>query len=565
MHISTSVAAGLLLLLGTGLFAALSCSRALLAQIGPAPGLTCIVLAGVAAGVLALGCRLCVAEGLVSWSPYLDQWHAEISGVAVPLSHGTLGLRDLVAGNNEHRVILTRAVALCVMMLDGCWDNRVLVVVNYMLESLAVAWVCILAWGLLGWAKGSVVCVAALLPMLLVCDWETVVSSNQMQFVFMAVGSVIAFSIVHDYSLGSMRSWAALAVAVLMLGSMASGFLTALSMAATGVIVAHVERRAVGRVVGFCGVCAAVAAVGWMTRVDFTALYPIYAKSVGAWLKAFLMYASWPLPANLLGFLGLWAPWGVLVSTALWRRKLPPLATFAMGLGIWGLLQACALGWARAGFVGLVSSRYTEFLGWGFVANAASIAVLFRGVGATRMGRVVPWAVIATWMAAVGGSEIWRSQVIYDPFLVDFRSQTREHEERLGTFMRTDDARVIESVNFPRIPYVSELMIPVLRDPLVQPLLPAPLRRDLVRDRQPDFLSHVEDGPLNFVAIHMLTYGPGLVGVGLALLVGAFMLAHRPAPGWMAEKGGVPMGRVRAPVMPQRPGRLQAWAKRGPL
>ncbi len=546
-------------LLGIGVFTVFASLRALRAQLRPtAPGLKCLLLAGVAAAALTFGCRLCVAEGLVSWSPYLDQWHAEISGVAVPLAHGTLSLRDLVAGNNEHRVILTRAVALGVMIVDGSWDNRVLVVVNFMLESLAVAWVCVLAWGSMGWVRGSVVCAAALLPMLLVCDWETIVSSNQMQFVFMAFGSVIGLSLAHDYSLRSVGSWAAIAAAVLMLGSMASGLLTALSMAVTGLIVAYVERRGSGRVAGFCAVCVAIAAAGWLTRVEFTALYPIYATSAAGWMKAFLMYASWPLPPNVLGFLGLWAPWGVLLSVTLWRRKRLPLAAFAIGLGTWALLQSCALGWARAGFLGLVSSRYTEFLGWGFVANAASIVTLFSGVGKTRAARAVTWATIAAWMAAVGGSEVWRSHVIYNPHLEDFRDQTREHEQRLGTFMRTGDARVIESVSFPHIPYVANQIIPVLRDAAVQPLLPAPLRRDLVRERQSSLLPLVKDGPLNFLAIHVLGYGPRFVGTGIALLVGACLLARRPVDGALGLRVPPLMERGPASAWPRRPGRSRA-------
>jgi hypothetical protein len=558
MHISKSVAAGMILLLGTCAFASFASLRALFRQLGGARDLRYLVLAGAAAGALTFGCRLCVAEGLVSWAPYLDQWHAEISGVAVPLAHGTLSLGDLAAGNNEHRVILTRAVALGVILLDGSWDNRILVVVNFMLESFVVAWVCILAWGSLGWARGSVVCAAAILPMLLVCDWETVVSSNQMQFVFMAFGSVIGLSLVHDYSLRSLRSWAAIAVAGVMLGSMASGFLTALSMAATGLVSAYAGRLGLRRVAGFCLVCIALAAVGWLTRVEFTALYPIYAKGVGSWLKAFLMYAAWPLPPDILGFLGLWSPWAVLLARTLWRRKIEPLAVFGIGLGIWALLQSCALGWARAGFLGLVSSRYTEFLGWGFVANAASIAILFRGLGATRLRQIASWSVIAMWMAAVGGSEAWRSHVTFGPYLEDFRRQTREHEQRLGTFMRADDSRVIESVSFPRIPYLSEQIIPVLRDPEVQPLLPAPLRRDLVRDRQPDLLPHVKDGPLNFLAIHVLGYGPQFVGTGVAVLLGVFMLVRRP--GLKAAREDIPS--ISAgdsfSVLPRRPSRSRA-------
>jgi hypothetical protein len=240
------------------------------------------------------------------------------------------------------------------------------------------------------------------------------------------------------------------------------------------------------------------------------------------------------------------------------RRRLEPLATFGIGLGIWALLQSCALGWARAGFSGLVSSRYTEFLGWGFVANAASIAVLARGPGATRVGRVVPWAVIAIWMSAVGGSEIWRSRVIYDPYLETFRDQTREHERRLGTFMRTGDASVIESVAFPRIPYMAAQIIPVLRDTLVQPLLPAPLRRDLVRDRQPELLPGVRDGPLSFLAIHVLGCGPPVAGAGVALLVGAFMLSRRAAAKARLGDSPSPTGTVPASVLPRRPGRYRA-------
>jgi hypothetical protein len=558
MHISTSVAAGIAMLLGVGGFAAFASIRTLLGQFGrEAPGLGSLLTAGLGAGLLAFGCRLCVAEGFVSWSPYLDQWHAEIGGVAVPLAHGTLGLGDLVAGNNEHRVILTRAVALGIIMIDGSWDNRVLVVVNYLLESAAIAWVCVLSWGSAGWARGSIIAAAAFLPMLLVCDWETVVSSNQMQFVFMAVGSVVGLSLAHDYSLRSWGSWAALACAVLMLASMASGFLTALSLAASGLIVAHAGRRGVRTVAGFCAVCAGIGAVGWLTRVEFTALYPIYAKGVGSWMKAFLMYAAWPLPPNLLGFSLLWAPWGALLAYTLWKRRVERLATFGIGLGIWALLQSCALGWARAGFLGLVSSRYTEFLGWGFVANAACAAVGIGCLDARRVSRVVPWTAIVLWLAAVGGTEAWRSHAIYRPFLEVFREQTREHEQRLGTFMRTMDPSAIEGVEFPRIPYAASQMLPILRDPLVQPLFPAPLRRDLVRDRDPQLLFDTHDGPLNFVAIRVLGSGPwwGISGAALLFAVG---MRERNRTDAFGLAGPSVREIVRASASPRRPGRSQA-------
>lgn len=498
-----------------------------------------LAVAACGAGLLAFGLRLSVAGGHVSWAPYLDQWGAEISGVVAPLAHGTLGWRDLVAGNNEHRVLLTRALSLAVIECNGAWDNRVLVIGNYLLESLLVAWVCALAWSYLGWARGSYVGAAVLLPMLLVCGWESMVSSNQAQFVFMTFGSVAALSLCRRHSLKSLESWGALAVALLTLGSMASGFLAALSMMATALILVSALGRRGRAVAGFCALCAAIAALGWLTRVHFSVLHFIYAKSAGGWLDAFLAYGAWPLPANLLGFLALWLPWCILLGRTLGRRGLEPAAPFALGLGLWVLLQAGALAWARAGLSGLVSSRYTEFLGWGFVANAAAIAILFRGPGAAGRARLASWTVMAVWLAGVGGCEVWRSHTIYRPYYDSFRGQTLEHEQRLGTFMRTGDAGVIEGARFPQIPHYSpELIVSLLGDPQVQELLPGPLRRDLVRDHAPSLLPSIRDGPLSLAAVLALRNGSWLAAAGVAMLLAALPCARRPAAGAVPPKEG---------------------------
>jgi hypothetical protein len=380
-----------------------------------------------------------------------------------------------------------------------------------------------------------------MLPMFLVCGWESVVSSNQTQFVFMAFGSVVALSLVQDYSLRSAVSWAALAIALSTLGSMVSGFLTALAMAATAAVAAHVRRLGWLPTAGFCAVCAAIAAFGWLTRVEFTALYSIYATSFSGWLEAFLAYASWPLPQGVLGFLCLWLPWCILLARTLGRRQMEPLASFAIGLGLWTLLQAGALAWARAGVSGLVGSRYTEFLGWGFVANAAAIVLVFRGLGLAGTPRFVPWAVMAIWLACVGGCEIWRSQAVYRPYLEAFRSQTLEHERRLGTFMRTGDPAVIEGAGFPHIPYISaEVVLSLLRDPEVQPMLPGPLRRDLVRDRQPSLLPSIQDGPLTLVAVRVLRNGRWFAAAGIAVLLTACGCARRPRPEPRVDGGATP-------------------------
>ncbi len=497
----------------------------------PGPGRRCLLLAAAGIGLLAFGCRLTLASGNISWAPYLDQWGVEIAGVVSPLAHGTLGWRGLFAGNNEHRVPLTRALSLATILANGAWDNRVLVIESYLLQSFMVAWASALAWAMLGWARGSFIAAAALLPMLLVCGWEGITSSNQAQFVLMAFGSVVAFSLHRGHSLGSPGTWGSLTVALLTLGSMASGFLTALALLATALVMAFAARQPMRSVAGYCAACAAIAALGWLTRAHFTALHALYASSAGGWLDAFLAYAAWPLPPGFLWLLVLWLPWLVLLRRALVRREMEPLAPFALGLGLWVLLQAGALAWARSGLSGLVSSRYTEFLGWGLVANAAALVLLLGGRGAGR-GRLVPMAVMAAWLVGVGGTEVWRSQAIYRPYFTGFRVQTLEHEQRLGTFMRTGDATVINGTSFPHIPHYSpDLIVMLLGDPKVQPLLPGPLRRDLVRDRDPSLLPSIHDGPLSYAAVCLLRNGPWFAGAGIAGLLAALCLARRPVPG----------------------------------
>jgi hypothetical protein len=140
---------------------------------------------------------------------------------------------------------------------------------------------------------------------------------------------------------------------------------------------------------------------------------------------------------------------------------------------------------------------------------------------------------MAIWLAMIGRYEVWRSHAIYRPYFKDFRHQTLEQEQRVGTFVRTGDASVIERAQFPQIPDQAEIILPLLRDPLLQPLLPAPLRRELVRDRNPAELPLIKNGPLSCIAIRALRNGLGFILIGLALLGVAFIWTRRtvvPAP-----------------------------------
>ena len=127
--------------------------------------------------------------------------------------------------------------------------------------------------------------------------------------------------------------------------------------------------------------------------------------------------------------------------------------------------------------------------------------------------------------------------------------------------MTTGDTSVITSVAFPRIPYDAGRILADPQDPLVHPLLPAPLRRDFVRDRSPELLSSMREGPLNFVAIRVLESGAAFVGFGTALLLGVFLIERRSATGRGTRPSAV-TGTARASAL--RPPRVLSRASAPP-
>jgi hypothetical protein len=172
---------------------------------------------------------------------------------------------------------------------------------------------------------------------------------------------------------------------------------------------------------------------------------------------------------------------------------------------------------------------------WGTVANAVAMVIVFSGRGRQGGRRAASLAAMAAWLALVGGSEVWRSSRVYQPYFDSFRAQTLGHEQILGAFARTGDASEIEGAAFPRIPMFSgDGIIATLRDPQVLALFPAPLRRDFVRDRQPSLLDSERDGPLSFAALRAEECGPAIALAGAAMVAGALLLARRAAAGLKA-------------------------------
>src|ERR1039458_76733 len=80
--------------------------------------------------VLVCGARLSLVDFCGASVPFWDQWDAEGDALFAPLLQGHLPLSRLFEPHMEHRIVLTRLLALGLFELDGMWDPRLEMVVN---------------------------------------------------------------------------------------------------------------------------------------------------------------------------------------------------------------------------------------------------------------------------------------------------------------------------------------------------------------------------------------------------------------------------------------------------
>lgn len=470
--------------------------------------------------LVVFGVRVWGVADFVSWAPYLDQWKAEVFEVLLPLGRGTLRSIDLVAEHNDHRIVSTRILTILMVWANGEWDNRVTAVLGLLMQAMTIAWVSVLALKSLGPMRGALVAAAAVWPAFLVCDWENVVSGFQTQFHVLTLGSLLVLSLFPDARIRSVAGVAVLLLAAFLPLTMGSGFCTALAAAAALGFVWLVSRERSGSWMVLAAAFASIAALGIKLRPEFHALDSYHAHGVGNWWRAFVGYAAWPFPAAEWGLLALWLPWLLLIGCILRRRVASPFEMFVVGLGVWILLQAAGLAYGRAGFLPLVSSRYTGLLVWSGVANAAALALILPTRKIAYGPGLVSIVLTLLWGAALATGLTVRSQTTYRPALAAFRQQTIRHEVVLGDFMRTNDASLLERASFPEIPYpVPADLVSWLREPGVRAVMPAPLRRDAIRTQGPAAVSLVAAGPLTHFVRWLLRNSPWVIGVGVGLLV----------------------------------------------
>ncbi|MDP9097541.1 MAG: hypothetical protein M3N48_00910 [Verrucomicrobiota bacterium] len=355
-----------------------------------------------------IGARLWLISGYGSALPILDQWEAEAGSLFKPWLENTLRCSDLFASHNEHRIVLTRLLALGLLQANGQWDALLEITVNAALCGLIGLGIAAGLLRILGSDYRGPVLVAVTLWLALPYAHENTLWGFQSAFYFLLVFSFLAIWGLGFFPSYSRNWWLGAIGAVLACFSMASGFFAAGVILILETIRLLLKRRGLSKAAPTCVFAIAVVTLGVYFRVNFPPHEALKAASAGAWLTVIARSLAWPYCALPILIVIMYLPWAIclfLMARTNGRLSQRP-SEILFTIGLWVIVQAAAIAYARGEHGNVpIASRYMDILGLGAVINALCVVAVVRSIPRTGRHHAAALVFGAIWLAvALGGA-----------------------------------------------------------------------------------------------------------------------------------------------------------------
>jgi len=446
---------------------------------GLVPYLWAVSLLGVVWGI-----RLWMVSRFGSDIPNWDQWDGEGLAVYLPFYQHQLRFVDLFTPHNEHRIFFTKITDLALLLINGQWDAQLECATNALL------------WGLLAvitYVGAKRLVIRALQPLLfLACAatfglpvaWQNILGGFHSQQCFLLGFSVAAiwFSVLPKS--GSAAWWLGCVLALLANFTMGSGLLAAAAIAGLG-LVRFVGKRASWQATWPTLVMAASAiGVGILLRVPVPDNFK--AQSLRDFTLTVCHCLQWPnrgFASPLPNENGFWlaavvyAPFLILA----WRWCLAAGKTnrgddVLLCLGLWTVLQAAAVGYARGAGAPWPASRYLDTVMFGLLVNGTISMRLFERPGGWLDWRRLILPVFSLiWMGIVLQGLFPHLTTVVGQEMPDQGHWLKAGERNVHAYLATGESKYLDSHD---VPYPSgEALRARLDPPEITKILPQSVRR----------------------------------------------------------------------------------------
>lgn len=397
----------------------------------------------------------------------------EIDGVGEnlfrPWFEGWIRLGHFFHPHNEHRVALTRAYLLGLVVLNQQWDGFVETVGNAIIHSGFA--LLLLAFGrqrLHGlWFALFVLLVGSL--WILPVAWENTLYGFQSQFYFLTWLGFAQLWLV----LGSDRTGGRWVLGqlcgLLALGAMASGMVSSLAVIVVVTFEAIRARRWSPHVIATLAVSVVWVTIGILNRYHVVGHEPLQAHSVGDFAQAVAAILSWPVQDAMPFSILMALPLAIALGQLLLAAKRTAFDRVYLGAAVWALSLISATALMRANGYPL-SSRYIDMFSILLVLEGIAIGVYLHG--RWRWVTFVLWTVAFGIGVGVQTDRMWRS------FLNPERARLARAESNVQAYLATGDSAHLLGKPLRDIPYPSgEVLAERFKHPSIQKLLPAVVRQ----------------------------------------------------------------------------------------
>src|ERR1043165_168757 len=194
--------------------------------------------------LIILGAKICLIAVYGNGTPFWDQWDAEAVNLYSPYRAGTLRLSYLLAHHNEHRILLTRLIALAVFVASGRWDPILEMMVSALVHTVAIGLLLVMLSHILDRAGTALLACFCTIAFAVPFGWGNSLSAFQVQFYLLVLLGPLALLILYSAVAWSARWWLGTIVAFAAYFSIAPGALTLPAFTSLAIIQLALGRRA---------------------------------------------------------------------------------------------------------------------------------------------------------------------------------------------------------------------------------------------------------------------------------------------------------------------------------
>ena len=458
--------------------------------------------------------------------PFWDEWKTTGIDLLMPLGGGYLDWETLFLPHGEHRILLTRLIALGGSLVNGEWDPRVAMTAGAFFFAGGIALLCTALARGGGWFR-AVLAAALAAWACLPFDTRNLFWGDQSQMYALNFLGICSLAIAATPKVTRLTLFGGAAAALVSLFTMGSGFIAPGLAAGICLLRCVGEREQRPRLAALAMIFFGCALAGLALYREAPFQGSGYARTWAQFWPAFVGRAAWPLPAHG-GFVAfVWLPCALLLAAVARERRIRFLDWIALGTAAWSLLTAIGLAHGRAQETPPFDSKYYTAMSMTAVAALLCAGALLSHWPARRAPAIVALLAALVTTAAMfplGAAGVRASQQQFGDRLAN--------DDLVRPFLATGDPARLRATPWSELPYWNGAeLADLLDDPLLQPWLPAALRQSLAQRPNGTVRGAQSPGWLTLAARTLMKAGPFLFVAGCVAFLWAAVSWRRRAPG----------------------------------